>query len=160
MKNTTSNKKLEKMADELLGKRKPRRRRKKPSSIPSSWATRNRNKLLAKKNKAEEHIEKCLTYAGILFTRESPVRCNGKEYFMDFAVETSVGIVAIEVDGSQHMNARGQAKDRIRDRNILRSGEAISIIRLSWSQALKMDRSITQLISWSSEWSGNVVLRY
>lgn len=131
-----------------------------PASIPSGWAMKQRPNLLSKENQAEAHIENVLKTCGLLYTREAPVRHEGKDYFMDFAVETSLGIVCVEVDGSQHMKANGQGSDRKRERAILASGEACVIIRLSWSVALKMGKDIFPLILWSTAWPGSVILRY
>ena len=103
-------------------------------SLPGSWAMSNRKKLLSKVNEAEELLAAVLTRCGLVFTREHVVRCNGNVYYIDFAAEVEgVGIVGIEVDGSQHFTAKGQASDRRRERDLIRSGEVVSILRLSWS---------------------------
>jgi very-short-patch-repair endonuclease len=131
-----------------------------PSSVPTPWAMKNRATLLVKHNKAEAHIEAVLKRAGLLFTREAPIRYNGRDYFMDFAVETSLGIVCIEVDGAHHMRPKAQSADRIREDAILRSGEASVIIRMSWAVALTMDKSIRDVVMWACACPGSVILRY
>ena len=148
---------LERQATRLIKAAKNKRKR---SSIPSAWAMGNRGKLVAKDNRAEAAVEAALIAAGVLFTRESPIRCNGNEYFMDFAAETDRGIVCIEIDGRPHLSAEGQAKDRKRERDILSEGEAIAIVRMSWPVALKCDHSIRDTVKWASCVPGSVILLY
>lgn len=143
--------------DKLLAYRKSKLR---PSSIPSDWAIKNRPKLLAKENKAEAHVESALKSFGLLYTRESPVRHMGRDYFMDFAVETSLGIVCLEVDGSHHMKPCAQAADRKRERAIFDSGEACAIVRLSWKAAMRSGADLAPLLLRAAEWPGTVLLRY
>ena len=148
---------LERQATRLI---KASRNKRKRSSIPSAWAMGNRGKLMVKDNRAEAAVEAALIAAGVLFTRESPIRCNGNEYFMDFAAETDRGIVCIEIDGRPHLSAAGQAKDRKRERDILSAGEAIVIVRLSWPVALKCDYRIIDTVTWASWAPGSVILLY
>lgn len=144
-------------------KGKPMKKKKKayrPASIPSKWAMEKRISLLKKDNVAEEHIERTLSGCGVLFTREFPLRYNEKDYFMDFAVETENGIVCLEVDGGSHMSEYGRGKDRSREKEIFASGEAISMLRLSWGAALEADKSLIDSINATSLIPGAVVLLY
>lgn len=114
--------------------------------------------MLAKSNKAEEHIETCLKPIGFLYTREYALRHNKKDYFIDFVVEVNGAPVAIEVDGGQHFSPKGQKMDRARERNILASGEANRIIRMSWAVALSMNTmKLRSILNWASECPSRMV---
>ena len=92
-------------------------------SLPGSWAMSNRKKLLSKVNEAEELLAAVLTRCGLVFTREHVVRCNGNVYYIDFAAEVEgVGIVGIEVDGSQHARHPKAAEDILRDNKLRELG--------------------------------------
>lgn len=110
------------------------------ASKSTTWATETRAKLIGKSNKAEERIEKLLINSGTLFVREHAMKFRGKNMFIDFTIETVNGIVAIEVDGSQHMTPRGQVADRAREKHIFQSNEAVAIVRMSWAVAMRITR--------------------
>lgn len=100
----------------------------------------NRQKLLAKNNPAEEHLCKLLAQAGIVFNREHVVRCNGYIYFIDAVADVDgVGLVGIEIDGTQHFSPTGQREDRRRERDIIGGGEVVGFLRTTWPRILKMD---------------------
>ena len=104
------------------------------------------DELRAKKNKGEEQIESLLKAAGILFTREFACRYK-REYSIDFVVEVGDKLVAIEVDGSQHMTNAGQKADRIREKNILDGGEICAFARMTWARSAKESKdSLRELL--------------
>lgn len=93
----------------------------------------NREKLLSKVNEAEELLSGTLKKCGVVFNREHVVRCNGNVYYIDFVADIDgIGLVGLEVDGRQHFTAKGQSSDRRRERDLIRCGEVVSILRLSW----------------------------
>ena len=80
---------------------------------------------------------------------------------MDFVVETPTAMVAIEVDGSQHFTPKGQRADRVREGNILKGGEAVSFIRLSWPVALKLSKEdLSLMLTGAERMRGSVMLFY
>jgi hypothetical protein len=156
MAKAVASRRLERMATKLIKASK----RKKPSSIPSTWAMSNRSTLLSKDNKGEACIEKLLKEAGIPYTREFVTRCCDKDRFIDFVVEWNGCMIAIEVDGKPHMSAKGQSDDRKREGEIIKSGEVSSFVRFSWSQAMRCDAKRIRAILDLSAFAGGVVLMY
>lgn len=123
----------------LKARAKARKDAARTSIIPTHWAISNRSKLLAKENAAEERIEAVLKAAGILYNREHLVRCEGKDFSIDFVAETDEGLVAIEVDGAHHFTDQQRKRDKAREVKILRAGEVVRFVRLSWNEALGMN---------------------
>lgn len=121
----------------MSNSRKKKTRKKRPSSIPTEWATNNRKKLLAKTNEAEEHIQSCLSVSGLLYRREYECRVDGKDRFIDFVAEVGSSRIAIEVDGAHHFTGKGQIADRKREDSLIKAGEVDAFLRLSWKQTMQ-----------------------
>ena len=101
----------------------------------SSWAVDTQKKLLSKTNEAEDRIESLLKSGGIPYVREYIAKWEKKEFFIDFCVEWDRKIIAVEIDGAQHMTPKGLHDDRRREERIMEAGEAYSFIRLSWKNS-------------------------
>lgn len=119
-----------------------------------------RERLLAKDNRAEDRVCAMLTKLGLEFTREHRIRVGKKVYYVDIAVTVpDIGLVAIEVDGSQHFTADGQYADRQREQKIIGGGWVIGILRLDWATTMRITHS-TLMAQLQCLRMGGVLLMY
>lgn len=127
------------------------RRLKKSRMVPcverdDAWTTEARARLLAKINRAEEHVDALLAECNCKYRRERPIEIKGKRYFMDFLV-TSIYPgrrkvrVAVEVDGGYHDAPVQKAKDRAKDADLLATSRVWSILRIPADVAVGLDAS-------------------
>ena len=111
------------------------------------WTKQTRVTLMTKDNAAEEKVHQLLQGLRVHFHRERPIEVNGKKYFIDFLV-TSIKRekrekirVAIEVDGGYHFTPEQQARDRKKDSDLLASVRVNSVLRISATKAMELDRA-------------------
>ncbi len=121
----------------------------------------NRGDLLKKVNAAEERIEDMMKRAAIIHSREFAIHHGRRDYFIDFAIETLDGMVALEVDGKHHFTPKGQAADRLREKALFASSEFVAVVRLSWPVAMSIDATELWLtLTNSAKVRGSVRLIY
>lgn len=111
------------------------------------WTNDTREKLKSKRNDAEHKIKGLLNGSRVHFYRERPIIANCRHYFIDFLVTSIRGDfgrkvirVAIEVDGGYHFTPEQQAKDRIKDADLLTHERVNSVLRISAEKAMAMTR--------------------
>lgn len=135
------------------------REEKRPVNTPSSWAMEQRKVLLSKNNDAETHINSLLTVSGFVFTREYIACTRDGEFFIDFVVDVNDTLVALEIDGYQHL--WDQKYDRIRERLIMQEGEAFSFLRIDadTAEAIQLDE-LKRLLGLSAQIANGVTIIY
>lgn len=105
------------------------------------WAESNRDKLLSKKNEAEERIDSLLSELPVRYSRERGITVDGKLYFMDFLISSVTSPrrkirVCLEVDGGYHSTPAQSTLDRKREADLLSTCRVWSIIRITSDDAM------------------------
>lgn len=111
-----------------------------------AWALETREKLLVKKNRAEEHVQRLLESSPFVFRREQPISVNEKKWFIDFHIRrmrigknTPSIRIALEIDGGYHFTPDQMRVDRRKDADLLCSEMIRCVVRISAERALSMD---------------------
>lgn len=128
----------------LLAAKRKSYRRKTSFVAKDTWSTKNRERLLAKENDAEQHVDNLLASLPLTFRRERPINIEGKKYFIDFLVtsmkrpDRKKVRIAIEVDGGYHLTDEQKQRDARKDLDLMSTSRVWSVVRISDKTALAM----------------------